>query len=201
MNGVLSWVRSIVFYMILTMLILNLLPDKKYEKYLRLFVGMVLVFLVFEPFTDISGMEAQIAGAFERITFQNDAALLKREIEDSAGKSMERLADQYEAAIEKDIMNMADGSVVSAKAVQVTLDRDSEGGEFGKILNIFVELGVRKTEKQSSSDAAVLVGAASDEKSRLMRQNANREITELKKKIGEYYGLEEAYITVSLQDE
>ena len=29
----------------------NLLPDKKYEKYFRLFAGMVLILLVLKPFT------------------------------------------------------------------------------------------------------------------------------------------------------
>lgn len=200
MNGVLSWVRSIVFYLIFTTLIVNMLPDRKYEKYLRLFVGMVLVFLVFEPFADISGMEAQVAGAFERITFQNDAALLRKEIDDADGKRMERLADQYEEAIENDIMNMAGGNAVLCKEVQVVLEREN-GGEFGKILGISVELGVREAENQSSSDAAVPVDTASGEKRRLVRQNANREISELKKKIGEYYGLEESYITVNLENE
>lgn len=200
MNGVLSWVRSIVFYLILTTLILNLLPDRKYEKYLRFFVGMVLVFLVFEPFADISGMEAQIAGAFERITFQNDAALLKKEIGDIDGRRMERLADQYEEAMERDIMDMADGTAVLCKEVQVSLERDRDGGAFGKVLHIFLRLGVKGEERQTDSDASV-PAAASDEKRRLARRNANREIAELKKRIGDYYGLEESDITVDLENE
>lgn len=200
-NGVLSWVRSIVCYLILTTLIMNMLPDKKYEKYLRLFVGMVLVFLVFEPLTDVSGLETQIAGAFERLTFQNDASLLKKEIADMDGMRMARLADQYEETIENDIINRINSTMVQCEEVQVTLNREEDSEAFGKVVSVSMRIHVRGTEKQSSSDAAVSAAVSSEEKQRLARVNANREIAEIKKRIGEYYGLEEAYITVNLENE
>ena len=37
MKAVENWVRDIVFYMIFVTMVMNLLPDPKYEKYLRLF--------------------------------------------------------------------------------------------------------------------------------------------------------------------
>ena len=47
MKAVENWVRDIVFYMIFVTMVMNLLPDPKYEKYLRLFAGAVMILLAF----------------------------------------------------------------------------------------------------------------------------------------------------------
>lgn len=88
MEEIYGWIGSLVFYLILMTMILSLIPDKKYEKYLRLFTGMIFILLVFGPFADLSGLEARMAGIFERLTFQNDAKLLQKEIEDAAGSPL-----------------------------------------------------------------------------------------------------------------
>ena len=47
MEGIYQWIRSLVFYLILMTMLMNLLPDKKYENYLRLFTGVVFLLLFF----------------------------------------------------------------------------------------------------------------------------------------------------------
>ena len=38
-----TWVRNIVFYLIFMTFVTNLLPGKAYDRYFRLFTGMVLI--------------------------------------------------------------------------------------------------------------------------------------------------------------
>ena len=80
MKAVENWVRDIVFYMIFVTMVMNLLPDPKYEKYLRLFAGAVMILLAFGPVLRITGMETAMAGIFEKITFENDVRTLKEEL-------------------------------------------------------------------------------------------------------------------------
>ena len=70
MEAVYEWIRSLVFYLILMTTVLNFLPDRKYEKYLRLFTGMVFILLVFGPLGDLTGLEQRIAGHMGRIEFE-----------------------------------------------------------------------------------------------------------------------------------
>lgn len=184
MSGIYEWIRSLVFYLILMTMILNLLPDKKYEKYLRLYTGVVFLMLVFGPFTDLTGAEARIAGAFEQLTFQNDAKLLRREIEDADGKRMERLADGYREAVETDLRIMAEGISVECRSAEVTMETDAESAEFGRLRSVDMRIGM-----------------ASGSGDRDERLRVNREIGNLRKRIGEYYGLEEGKITIFLEDE
>lgn len=171
--------------MILMTMIMNLLPDKKYEKYLRLFTGTILILLVFRPAAELSGLEEQAAGIFERITFQNDARLLRREIEDADGKRLAALADGYQKAMETDLTTMSEGVYLECVDAGVVLETDPDCEDFGRIRKVGIRVKIREDH---AGDKGRYVAA-------------NREIGNLKKRIGEYYGVEEGKITVALEDE
>lgn len=200
MDIIYDWIRSLVSYMILMTMIMNLLPDKKYEKYLRLFTGMVFLLLVFAPFADLTGVEAQMAGAFERITFQTDVKLLKKEIEDSDGKRMQKLVKNYETMVEQNLQTMADGIELECVEVAVVLEENMESADFGAVRQVAMRL-------RSAGDevaAGATVGSRNEDWAEMpvrSRFSANQEIAELRTRIGEYYGLEERNITIDLETE
>ncbi len=178
-----EWIRSLVSYMILMTVIMNLLPDKKYEKYLQLFTGMVFLLLVIAPFTDLTGLEARMAGAFERITFRTDAKLLQKEIEDADGARMEQLVERYEAVLKQDLLTMAEDVQAECMAVELVMETDMENMEFGKLRQVTM---VFRVDGQADQE-------------RLFE--ANRQIGTLRERIGEYYGMEERDIAVTIEAE
>ncbi len=174
MSGIYDWIRDIIGYMVLMTAILNFLPDRKYVKYFRLFSGTLLILLVFRPAIEFTGLEEQTAGLFERITFQNDAKLLQREITDTDGKRLGALTESYKEAIETELKIIAEGTGLECTAARVTLNTAPENEGFGGISE--VGLSIRAKEGHG------------------------KEIRDLKKRIGEYYGVEERKITVTLED-
>ena len=133
MKAVENWVRDIVFYMIFVTMVMNLLPDPKYEKYLRLFAGAVMILLAFGPVLRITGMETAMAGIFEKITFENDVRTLKEEL----GAADER----YRAAAEADIRSMAEHDGLECESVSVDV---AEAGNIS-----YVKLVVRGRQDQT----------------------------------------------------
>ena len=183
MKGIYEWIRSLVSFMILMTVIMNLLPDKKYEKYLQLFTGMVFLLLFFAPLIDLSGLEAQMAGAFERISFQTDAKLLKKEIEDVDGERMQKLILQYESVLEQALRTMAESVEAECVEVGLVMGTDLEQEEFGQLQNVTM---VFLLEEQAGAEQTWAV---------------NRGISELRTQIGEYYGMEEGNITIIVETE
>ncbi len=183
MNGIYEWVRSLVSYMILMTMIMNLLPNRNYEKYIRLFAGMVFLLLVVSPFTDLTGTAARMAGAFERITFQTDARLLKKEIEDLDGARFEQLAVNYKKVVGEELRTMAEREGFTCPSVELAVHTDLDSMEFGVIRGIHM---VVKTAQAASKEE---------------KQKANRKVSELRGKIGEYYGVEAGNITIMLETE
>lgn len=212
MEAVYEWIRSLVFYLILMTTVLNFLPDRKYEKYLKLFTGMVFILLVFGPLADRTGLEERMAGAFGRITFQNDVKLLQREIADADGMRMKRLADSYRRAVETDLMTMAESAGLECRRAEAAVVEDPESPGFGTVSEVWLTVGIPgggsvetlggNTERLPGQGAETWSREESSREAGLeRRRRANREIGNLKTRIGEYYGVEEGRIWIDLEDE
>ena len=171
MEGIYEWIKHLVYYLIFTTMIIHLLPDKKYEKYLRLFVGMVFLLLVLSPLTELSGVEYRVTEAFARLTFQNETATLKREIEKMDAKRLQRVLQNYKDVMEGEIRRMAADLNLTCQQVEVRLESDDSKDTFGRIQQI--KILVLNGEKEG----------------------------ELRSRIGEYYGVEEGNIDIRLQTE
>lgn len=49
MQGILSMVRYVAVFYLLEQMVLNLLPGKIYERYVRFYLGLLLVLLLLQP--------------------------------------------------------------------------------------------------------------------------------------------------------
>ena len=48
-----EWLKSMVGYMLIVSVTMQMLPDKKYEQYVKLFTGFLLIVLVLQPLLKI----------------------------------------------------------------------------------------------------------------------------------------------------
>ena len=146
MKAVENWVRDIVFYMIFVTMVMNILPDPKYEKYLRLFAGAVMILLAFGPVLRITGMETAIAGMFEKITFEDDVRTLKEELGVADERRIAGFYGRYRAAVESDIRTMAEGDGLECVSVSVQVENA------GNLSH--VKLVVREDRNQAGAEIA-----------------------------------------------
>lgn len=145
-----GWVRNITCYLIFMTVITNILPNKKYEKYVRLFAGMVLILIVLKPLTSGLRLDDQIAYFFESITFQSQAGDFKRELAGMEEQRLGSMVEQYERAVQMDVEKMAEGEELHAKRVRAVIDRDQNSGRFGAVTSISVVLGVGDTGEETA---------------------------------------------------
>ncbi len=77
-----QWMKNLaVFYIFFTAL-LHLVPDKKYEKYVRLFMGLLLIFMMCTPVFSLLGKGEELANSFQ-VHFEGEEQLLEeKEAED-----------------------------------------------------------------------------------------------------------------------
>lgn len=199
MEMIFQWIRSLVFYLILMTMIANLLPDKKYENYLRLFAGVIFLMLVFSPFGNLTGVEEQAAEAFSRLTFQNEARVLKREIEDVDGARMEKLMDRYRETIENELRRMVEELGGECRNVVVRLDEELEGGTFGRVMA--VEMTVSQAKIVASNAEGTVLREESAAAGFEMSHSEAEMVAKLMDGIGAYYGVEEGNIAIHLENE
>ena len=64
-----EWLRNLAFYMVLVTAVLQLIPNRSYEKYIRFFCGLILVILLLTPV--MRGIDAGFEGRM-RVSVSDD---------------------------------------------------------------------------------------------------------------------------------
>lgn len=220
MDGLLDWVGNILFFLVLITVAENLLPGKKYNKYIRLCAGMVLILLVVRPLTAGFHLEEQINGYFESFAFQQDAKDLSREILGIEKQRLGQMIDSYEQVVETDLEAMArDMGLVPARTAAV-IDRDQDSAKYGLVVRVEMEVQ-RQDEKGKDGDEKgyavqavnpvspvepVNVAVRESKEDREpetgnSEESVSREETleQLRQKVEEYYGLEAGKVEIKFQ--
>ncbi len=183
MDAVYGWIRNLTGFFLFWSVLENLLPGKKYGRYMRLFGGMVLILLVIAPLTGGLRIEERIAQYYELLVLRYDAGDLREEILGVEDRRLEQLIASYEDAVEEDVRQMAEDAGYRTRDCRVRIARDPEDERFGEVTAIALDLGrgpaavpggaLAQTEKEAGEPAdvrpvtpvetvaAVAVGAAS----------------------------------------
>lgn len=153
MEGFYGWIRNIVCYLIFITMITNLLPAGKYEKYLRLFSGCILILLVIQPLTGSLRLEEQINALFHAFSYENDVGELTGKLGEMESRRMEVLVRQYEETAAEDITRMAAMEGLEAEAVSVEIVGNAESPDFGKIKKVSVLLKGAEEKTDGGSES------------------------------------------------
>lgn len=90
-----SFVKNVCVFTLVVTLILNIFPDSKYKKYIKLFAGVLLIALVFNPIVQWKNSKVdinKIIFEYSHGTYDIDLQLDIKEIEN---KMNERIGNEY----------------------------------------------------------------------------------------------------------
>lgn len=218
MEEIYSWVSSIVYYMVFVTMIVHLLPAGKYEKYMRLFAGCILILLVLRPITGGLRLDEKITGLFQSFSFESNAKELTADLEDMEGKRLSAFIDSYESAVKEDISRMASEEGFDKPAVSVEIETRKDSPDFGTIKKIRLVLP-EMTEGRDTIDektgaeqieviepVRITIENTAEYKERSFAVSAPGEaepeqIKKMRKDIAGYYQVEEAYVEIKLENE
>lgn len=140
MGAVSEWAGSILSFLILITVIRGILPSKKYEPYLRLFSGLMLILLVLQPVTGGLGLERQIDRAFEAFAFQMDHEELNTRVLGIEKERQEQILKIYENDVAGHVTVMAGEEGIQVENAQVEINGDPESTGYGKVVSVKVKL-------------------------------------------------------------
>lgn len=140
MGAVSEWAGSILSFLILITVIRGILPSKKYEPYLRLFSGLMLILLVLQPVTGGLGLEKQIDRAFAAFAFQMDHEELNTRVLGIEKERQEQILKIYENDVAGHVTVMAGEEGIQVENAQVEINGDPESTDYGKVVSVKVKL-------------------------------------------------------------
>lgn len=76
-----QWIQNIAYYLILMTGIIQVIPNKQYEKYIRFYMGLVIVLMLSTPLINIMGMAARVESTYKANTYRMEFEQLIKESE------------------------------------------------------------------------------------------------------------------------
>ena len=127
------------------------MPAHKYEKYIRLFAGCILLLIVLKPLTDGLRLEDRLNYLFTSLSFENEAGELKSKMDEIEVRRRNMVLSQYEAEASKEAVRLASEAGFSVEKADVELEKDPESMNRKEL-----ESEIAKTQKQMKKAAAEL---------------------------------------------
>ncbi len=177
MEEVFQWLRNLTGYLIFLSVLDQLIPEKSYGKYIRLFAGLILLLLVISPLTDRAGISQSLVRAFQKLEFRDEAKELKEEVLGAEREQLTRLIRRYESVIAGTISEMAMENGYEVRDCRVTIAADESEEDFGRVTEVTLQV-CTDTEKK----------------------DGNAGVLWLRRRISADYNLEESNVEIQITD-
>ena len=226
----LDWARNILFFMVFLSVISHLLADRSYEKYIRFFAGMVLILITISPLKGGLNFQEQAGILFEEFSDFWEKQQAGEVLADVDKNRMGMFFSEYKKETEKRIGEMAEAEGFVCGGAEVTLQERSESSDYGRVEKIRLHLKKEENvdEEENEGDTGGLDNVKSSEKTegrtdgesnvsvkveipdvKAGLSGKKKEIPEtgslqeqqLKRKVAQYYGLEEACVEIWWEDD
>ena len=210
----LEWARNIIFFMVFLSVISHLLADASYEKYIRFFAGIVLILITVSPLKGGLDFQEKAGRFFEEFSFFQEKEQAGKALSKADQERMGAFLAEYKKEAEARIQETMQAEGVICSQAEVEIEKDEKSGEYGKIRKIILHL---KEEKMTSPQ---------DEETKMVKEKAGEEVSvkveippvitkekqerpgteskqeqQLKRKVAQYYGLEEACVEIWWEDD
>ena len=225
-----DWARNILFFMVFLSVISHLLADRSYEKYIRFFAGMVLILITISPLKGGLNFQEQSGILFEEFSDFWEKQQAGEVLADVDKNRLGMFFSEYKKETEKRIGEMAEAEGFVCRGVEVTLQERSESSDYGRVEKIRLHLKkeenvdgeqnerdtggldkVKSSEKMEGrtdgeSNVSVKVEipdvkAGLSGKKKEIPETGSLQEQQLKRKVAQYYGLEEACVEIWWEDD
>ena len=226
----LDWARNILFFMVFLSVISHLLADRSYEKYIRFFAGMVLILITISPLKGGLDFQEQAGILFEEFSDFWEKQQAGEVLADVDKNRMGMFFSEYKKETEKRIGEMVEAEGFVCGGAEVTLQERSESSDYGRVEKIRLHLkkeenvdgeqnerdtggldkvkSSEKTEGRTDGENNVSVkveipnvkAGLSGKKKEILGTGSLQE-QQLKRKVAQYYGLEEACVEIWWEDD
>lgn len=141
MEGIYQWVRNLAFFFIFLSVVMNFLPGGEEKKYIRFFMGMLLILVLIKPLLEFGNMgevlEQQVLAdsvgeAFEEMMRETGRQELTGTdyVKNACAREMEeqlsQLMEEYGYEIKKCSVSFFDGDTLELQEISLKLKRQNQ---------------------------------------------------------------------------
>lgn len=185
MEFILSWIRTIVTYLILIAVILNVIPSDQYKRYVRLFFGVILVLLIARPLLVLFQDESFLNGYFDYYKMIINEENTIPELEEVDKQRKQAVLEAWKTQIKEDLEVYAKEKGWHITELELSLNNEEETAKIQQM-----QIHFEKQEEEDRIIAPVVITKG---------ENVNTEENEIqqwKAEIAKKYELDENCIII-----
>ena len=148
MNIISNWIKNIVIYMILNTIIMNLLGNSRYKKYVSIVSGLILVMIVITPLLKILHLDDELDYNIRSKEFAVEAADFKNSLSLMEKSKTDLIFKDYKEKMQSQVEEIAWSQELYLVTCNIDLDNDPDSEGFGEIISMDLVL----SEKLISED-------------------------------------------------
>ncbi|HWT27859.1 MAG TPA: stage III sporulation protein AF [Mobilitalea sp.] len=204
MDVIYTWIRNIVIYMILNTIIMNLLGNSSYKKYVSIVSGMLLVLIVVSPLMNLMKLDDNFDYFLQANDLSVETSDFKNNLRNMEEKQSGAIFADYTDKIRKNVENLllADGFYLNS--FDVTFNKDATSASFGEILSMNITASLDKKGETAKSKISIdkinidRIEINKVEKDAAKGLPSPAEIN-IKNELSDFYNIEPANINISIQ--
>ncbi len=209
MDEVYTWIRNIVIYMILNTIIMNLLGDKSYKKYISIVSGMILVLIVISPILKLTNIEDNLDYFLQSNEYSLEASEFKNDLNRMDEAQSEAIFAEYENKLREQVKEQLKEESLTVTDFDVTIDKNTKSTTFGELLQIDIKATTEQTSAQDNGRALdieaieidrISMGKKEQEQEQKQKERPPSPLEILvKNKLSDFYNIEQGNINITIQ--
>ena len=203
MEEIYVWIRNIIIYMILNTIVLNLLGNKSYKKYVSIVSGMILVLIVISPLIKYMELEEILDYYLKSNDFVIETSDFKSDLNRMEAKQSDLIFQEYTRKIEQQVEELLMEKGILVDTIRITVDDNPQSSTFGELLQMDIQASQIPTEKKEGGlgvkeifISPVQIGKRSENTER--KPPSPLEIN-TKKELSDFYNIKQDNINISIQ--
>lgn len=78
-----KWIQNLAFYMVLATALLNVIPGREYQKYIRFYTGLVTIIVLIGPIMKLSGIEEDFYRKYHDRVYEQEMRETREKLKDA----------------------------------------------------------------------------------------------------------------------
>jgi stage III sporulation protein AF len=140
MDNLLVMAKNIVYYLLIGKILTALVPDGTMKRYIKFFLGIILIIIVVRPILSISNIEDSIINSITEKKSTIDYENLIDNTNIYAGVNADIAIDIYKEQISNQIIQLLSNEAITIKEIRLEIDENQEEESFGNLISISLRL-------------------------------------------------------------
>lgn len=210
-----SMVKNIIIYLIMMTVIMNLIGNSSFKKYIQIFSGIILIIIVVLPIINIFKASDKLSYYFNLNELQVNTNEMKNQIlETDEGQSKTIISD-YKKGLKTEINTKLTVHNLTATSIELVIEEDTKSSKYGtlealKIVAHYLGSEDLKKETKSTIDNVVIDKISINKEKEFNAEDNNKSkngsgdsLVELNvsKELAAFYNINPESITVEISEE